>query len=61
MYLDEITTVQDKHNQKRYYESRLTDSVSDQQTESEESYYERVLYDQYGRLKHISKPRALPL
>jgi len=42
------------------YLDELTDSVSDQQTESEEPCYKRVLYDQYRQPYHISRPRALP-
>jgi len=40
--------------QKRYYDNRLTDLVSDQQTECD------ALYDQYGQPYHISRPRTLP-
>ena len=45
MYLDEVTMVQVRHKQKGYYGSRLTDPVSDQQTEPEESCHECVLYE----------------
>jgi len=37
----------------RYDGFRLTDSVSDQQTDSEESCYERILYEQYGQGYHV--------
>ena len=37
MYLVEVTAVRVRHKQMRNYESRLTDSVGDQQTESERS------------------------